>query len=46
MHYLDILCRLLAAVAAGTAIGLERELRDKAAGLRTHLLVSLVLRRT
>ena len=41
MTFTEIALRLSAAVAAGAAIGLERELRDKAAGLRTHILVSL-----
>jgi len=33
--------RLLAALAVGTAIGLQRELTHKTAGLRTHMLVAL-----
>jgi putative Mg2+ transporter-C (MgtC) family protein len=33
--------RLLAALFIGTAIGLQRELTHKTAGLRTHMLVSL-----
>jgi putative Mg2+ transporter-C (MgtC) family protein len=33
--------RLLAALAIGTAIGLQRELTHKPAGLRTHMLVGL-----
>jgi putative Mg2+ transporter-C (MgtC) family protein len=33
--------RLLLAAGLGAAIGLERELDDKAAGLRTHMLVSV-----
>ena len=33
--------RLLAAMAMGGLIGLERELRAKDAGLRTHFLVAL-----
>src|SRR5687767_10496286 len=37
----DILLRLLVALAIGAAIGLERELHERAAGLRTHVLVSL-----
>jgi putative Mg2+ transporter-C (MgtC) family protein len=37
----DTLFRLAAAAALGAAIGLERELDEKAAGLRTHMLVSL-----
>ena len=37
----DTLVRLAMAAALGGAIGLERELDEKAAGLRTHMLVSL-----
>jgi putative Mg2+ transporter-C (MgtC) family protein len=37
----DALLRLAVACALGTAIGFERELRDREAGVRTHLLVSL-----
>src|SRR5829696_4050528 len=37
----EALLRLLLAAALGGAVGLERELRDHEAGLRTHLLVSL-----
>jgi len=33
--------RILLAALAGGAIGLERELRNKPAGLRTHILVSV-----
>jgi putative Mg2+ transporter-C (MgtC) family protein len=35
------LVRLVVAAALGGAIGLERELREREAGLRTHLLVTL-----
>jgi putative Mg2+ transporter-C (MgtC) family protein len=35
------LARLAVATALGAAIGLERELDEKSAGLRTHMLVSL-----
>jgi len=35
------LARLVVATALGAAIGLERELDEKAAGLRTHMLVAL-----
>jgi putative Mg2+ transporter-C (MgtC) family protein len=35
------LARLALAAALGGAIGFERELRDREAGLRTHMLVSL-----
>jgi putative Mg2+ transporter-C (MgtC) family protein len=38
---LDILFRLTLAGVLGGAIGLERELREREAGLRTHLLVSV-----
>jgi len=37
----EILLRLALAAALGGAIGIERELRDRYAGLRTHLLVSV-----
>jgi putative Mg2+ transporter-C (MgtC) family protein len=36
-----ITVRLLTALAVGTAIGLQRELTNKPAGLRTHMLVAL-----
>jgi putative Mg2+ transporter-C (MgtC) family protein len=36
-----VLLRLGAAALLGGAIGVERELRDREAGIRTHLLVSL-----
>ena len=35
------LARLAVATALGAVIGLERELDEKAAGLRTHMLVAL-----
>ena len=37
----DTLLRVAVAAALGGAIGLERELDEKAAGLRTHMLVSI-----
>ena len=37
----QVLLRLLAAVLAGAVVGYERERAGKAAGLRTHILVSL-----
>jgi putative Mg2+ transporter-C (MgtC) family protein len=37
----EALLRLLAAVVAGGAVGFDRELRNKPAGLRTHILISL-----
>ena len=41
ISWADVLLRLAVAAALGGAIGLERELRDREAGLRTHLLVAL-----
>jgi len=41
LSWLDVVLRLGAAAALGGVIGLERELDEKAAGLRTHMLVSL-----
>ena len=37
----ELVLRLALAAVLGAAIGLERELREREAGLRTHLLVSL-----
>src|SRR5260221_5361741 len=37
----DIGLRLVLAAALGGAIGVEREIRDREAGIRTHLLVAL-----
>jgi putative Mg2+ transporter-C (MgtC) family protein len=37
----DVTIRLVLAAVLGGAIGLERELREREAGLRTHLLVSV-----
>jgi putative Mg2+ transporter-C (MgtC) family protein len=37
----EALLRLTIACALGAAIGFEREIRDREAGIRTHLLVSL-----
>lgn len=37
----EITLRLVVAALIGMTIGLERELRDQAAGLRTHMLVSV-----
>ena len=39
--HLEMLLRLLAAVAAGTCIGYERSFHGRPAGLRTHVLVCL-----
>jgi putative Mg2+ transporter-C (MgtC) family protein len=41
LGYLDVLLRLGAAVLAGALIGLDRQVRNKPAGLRTVALVSL-----
>src|SRR4051812_25090871 len=41
LDWLDVLFRLAVAAGLGALIGLERELDEKAAGLRTHMLVSL-----
>jgi putative Mg2+ transporter-C (MgtC) family protein len=40
-HLARITLRLLTALLVGTAIGLQRELTHKPAGLRTHMLVGL-----
>lgn len=40
-HLVRVSLRLLAAVLFGAAIGFEREMKGKAAGLRTHILVTL-----
>ena len=41
MTTLDLSMRLVAALCAGALIGVEREVREKAAGIRTHALVSV-----
>ncbi len=41
MEYLDIFVRILSALLLGFAIGLEREMTNKYAGLRTNILVCL-----
>ena len=38
---LDLVGRLLLAAVLGAAVGIEREIHDHPAGIRTHLLVSL-----
>ncbi|SFR53198.1 putative Mg2+ transporter-C (MgtC) family protein [Marinobacter daqiaonensis] len=38
---MDILIRLSAATGLGFLLGLEREIRNKPAGLRSHMLVSM-----
>ncbi|NUB27088.1 MgtC/SapB family protein, partial [Azospirillum brasilense] len=37
----DMAARLAAAAVCGAALGLDREIRGKAAGLRTHTLVAI-----
>ena len=37
----DVIVRLLLAAGLGAAIGLEREIRQKPAGLRTNMLIAL-----
>jgi putative Mg2+ transporter-C (MgtC) family protein len=37
----DVLLRLVVAAALGGAVGVERELREREAGFRTHLLVAV-----
>lgn len=39
--FFEILIRLLTSIALGALIGIERERRNRPAGLRTHILVSL-----
>jgi putative Mg2+ transporter-C (MgtC) family protein len=41
MNMLDVMLRLLLAIALGGIIGLEREASQKPAGLRTHILISV-----
>lgn len=41
MEYIDILIRILSALLLGFIIGLEREMTNKYAGLRTNILVCL-----
>jgi putative Mg2+ transporter-C (MgtC) family protein len=41
VNLLDVVARLAAAVFLGAVIGINRELHDKPAGLRTHALVGL-----
>jgi putative Mg2+ transporter-C (MgtC) family protein len=40
-HELDMVGRLLLAAAAGAAVGFDREVKDRPAGLRTHMLTAL-----
>ena len=41
MAFDEQILRLIVAMVVGSVIGFERELRDKAAGLRTHILVAV-----
>jgi putative Mg2+ transporter-C (MgtC) family protein len=41
LEWFDVLLRLTLAAVLGGAVGLEREIREREAGLRTHLLVSV-----
>ena len=41
LSWADVLLRIVVAGGLGAAIGLERELRERAAGFRTHLLVGV-----
>jgi putative Mg2+ transporter-C (MgtC) family protein len=41
LSWIEVIVRVVLAAILGGAIGLERELRDREAGLRTHLLVSV-----
>ena len=40
-HQFDVLIRLAVAAGFGMVVGIERELREQAAGLRTHMLVAI-----
>ena len=41
LSWAEVVLRIVLAAGLGGAIGLERELREREAGLRTHLLVSV-----
>jgi putative Mg2+ transporter-C (MgtC) family protein len=41
VDFSDIVIRLLAATVAGMILGINRELKDKPAGVRTHAIVAL-----
>jgi len=41
MPPIDLILRLLLAAGLGAAVGVERELRQKAAGLRTNMLIAV-----
>jgi putative Mg2+ transporter-C (MgtC) family protein len=41
LHFAEVLLRVILAGVFGGAIGAEREIREREAGLRTHMLVSI-----
>ena len=41
LHFAEVLLRVVLAAVLGGAIGVEREIREREAGLRTHLLVAV-----
>lgn len=41
IYFLSVLVRMLIAVACGAAIGLERSIKNRPAGFRTHILVCI-----
>jgi putative Mg2+ transporter-C (MgtC) family protein len=41
LHWAEVLLRVVLAGALGGAVGAERELREREAGLRTHMLVAV-----
>lgn len=41
LHWAEVLLRIVLAGALGGAIGAEREIREREAGLRTHMLVAV-----
>ena len=41
LNYLTLLLRLVVAVVCGGIVGMEREVHGRAAGLRTHMMVSV-----
>ena len=41
LHWAEVLVRVVLAGILGGAIGAERELREREAGLRTHMLVAV-----
>ena len=41
LHWAEVLLRVVLAGVLGGAIGTEREIREREAGLRTHMLVAV-----